>query len=153
MDKYINNCPPECDGAKVYTMCPFHGEKIPTQADTTQNWDLARKLRDDVLFENKFTQAGWRVDNDFVANLYGLLRGMDTPRKTEVLNFIEHTVKKVEATARAEGAKEERERILKIVEGMFRGHVAGEDKEWAAHYLGYDEALTHLSEEIKKGRC
>ncbi len=42
----------------------------------------------------------------------------------------------------------QKERIKKEVEGMKRGKVKDEDKVWAAHYIGYDEAISDILSKI-----
>lgn len=40
------------------------------------------------------------------------------------------------------------EAVVEEVEGMKKGRVEGEDELWAAHYLGYDEALSTVKEKL-----
>lgn len=39
-------------------------------------------------------------------------------------------------------------RIKEVAEGMKKGRVKNEDKEWKIHYMGYDEALSDILKEL-----
>lgn len=52
--------------------------------------------------------------------------------------------------AKRAGATDTVNKIIAIAEGMKRGKVKDEDKTWAAHYLGFDEALTDLIIKIRE---